>query len=215
MQVTFDRNNNIMKIISLRRAFRHQASIAGSISRLKQSFLRIKIFCKKLFFLGLLTGTTLSFAQNPGTGSNFAVDGDLYSGVRTFPPPLIEDATDDWFQSAAGLGVIEEVNTASIATLLQAGGNPTFEARMSQLQNSVVDGQIWIDAVYARDHFGAPVSPIRHHLPRPAKTGRIRPAGMWDLQTCWARTTSLMWPGTCVAMAPLWKKGIFGFLVSS
>jgi len=142
-----------MKSILLRKADRQAGSTTLDISRLKQSLFCIKIFCKRMFFLWLLILTTISFSQNPGTGSNFAVDGDLFSGVQEFPDLLI-DATDDWFQGAAGLGVIEEVNTASITTLLTAGGNPTFEARMSQLQNSVVNGQIWIDAVYARDHFG-------------------------------------------------------------
>ncbi len=99
------------------------------------------------------TAVTKSFAQNAGAGSGFAVDGALYSGIQKFPTQILDD-TDDWFLGDNGLGVIEETDSASIRTLLLGGGNPVFEARMSQLQNSVVDGQIWIDAVYARDHFG-------------------------------------------------------------
>jgi hypothetical protein len=107
-----------------------------------------------LFIFTLLLTTQQAFAQNPGTGANFSVDGGLYSGINEFPAGVVTP-TDDWFEGTqGGRGVIDETDATSINALLQGSGSPTFEARMSQLQNSVVDGRIWIDAVYARDPFG-------------------------------------------------------------
>ena len=104
-------------------------------------------------FILLFFYTAVS-AQFPGVGARFGVDGGLFSGILEFPVGTVSP-TDDWFKgSGDGLGVIDESVAATISLLLQNNTNPVFEVRMSQPASSVIDGQIWIDAIYARDNFG-------------------------------------------------------------
>jgi len=121
----------------------------------------IKLLQKKAAFsimLVLLTvfTTRTSFAQSTGcvTG-RFGIDAGLYSGVIEFgsaTEPV--SRSNDWFQGAAGIGVINETNKATLQALLQQPGNPTYIERMVGEKVSVKDGQIWIDAIFSRDQFG-------------------------------------------------------------
>lgn len=109
--------------------------------------------------LVLLTVFTISTSVAQSTGcvaGRFGIDAGLYSGVIEYGS-AIEPAsprTNDWFQGAAGLGVISQANTTTLQTLLQGGGNPTYEEHMIGEKVSINGGQIWIDAIFARDQFG-------------------------------------------------------------
>lgn len=81
---------------------------------------------------------------------NFGIDADVHSGVVTYNS--FGDAafgTDDWFQGASGLGVIDETQGNA---LFQGQANPAGLLPMSVPQFSVVDGRLWVDAIFARDN---------------------------------------------------------------
>lgn len=111
-----------------------------------------------LLVLLVLAGQFKISAQSSGCLSGrFGIDGGLYSGVIEFgagQEPASPPRSNDWFQGAEGLGVIDESNPGILQALLQAPGNPTYKRRMSANPLSINEGQIWIDAVFARDNFG-------------------------------------------------------------
>lgn len=130
---------------------------------------------KKLVFYGtlLLLGFGFmpnSFGQDVGSSvvkANFGVDGDAYSGKLQFPnvagiPFLVDPKiTDDWFNGPdGGKGVIDETgaNPRSEA-IAPASSNTAFQLRQSQFAPTspypypVVDGYLWLDAVYGRDNY--------------------------------------------------------------
>ncbi len=80
----------------------------------------------------------------------------MNTNLREFCVRNNSTISKDWFTGSGGTGqgVIDVTNTAIIQALLQASGNPTYEARMSTGLYSIVDGHMRIDAVLARDHFG-------------------------------------------------------------
>ncbi|MDE0536831.1 hypothetical protein OU788_11490, partial [Tenacibaculum sp. L6] len=83
--------------------------------------------------------------------ANFGVDADVYSGIVSFPNGAVFPfGTDDWFLGTSGKGVIDETATATTASLL-VNDNASAEIRMSYPIYSVVDGRLWIDAVFIRD----------------------------------------------------------------
>jgi hypothetical protein len=86
--------------------------------------------------------------------ANFGIDADIKSGILSFNTEgLNENGTDDWFLGpTSGQGVIDTTDIATIADLA-AGLNITAEFRMSQPNNSNINGNLWIDAVYFRDHY--------------------------------------------------------------
>lgn len=113
----------------------------------------------KLVGLAILTIITInnSFAQGTGCiAGRFGIDAGLYSGVIEYGSANEPSSprTNDWFQGVAGFGIIKEDNSATLQALLQAPGNPTYEERMIGDKVAINGGQIWIDAIYARDHFG-------------------------------------------------------------
>src|SRR5690606_29385695 len=79
--------------------------------------------------------------------ANFGVDGDVESGT-----PVI--GTDDWFAGNSGYGVIRvDGSNESIrnALLADENANISAELRMSVDNYTLIDGVLWIDAVYYRD----------------------------------------------------------------
>ncbi len=86
--------------------------------------------------------------------ANFGIDADIKSGILSFNTEGLNEAeTDDWFLGPTnGLGVIDTTDIATIADLA-ARLNITAEFRMSQPINSNINGNLWIDAVYFRDHY--------------------------------------------------------------
>lgn len=105
--------------------------------------------------------TLSSYAQINNSGcvtGGFGIDGGLYSNIIEFGMGTPAANSNDWFyaagQGGTGSGVLSLANSAGIQTLLQGSGNPTYETRMNSGLYSIVDGQIRIDAVFARDQFG-------------------------------------------------------------
>jgi hypothetical protein len=104
--------------------------------------------------------TVADLTAQPGNGclsGRFGIDGGLYSGTIEYgdgQEPASPPQSNDWFQGAAGLGVIDETDPATIEALLMGPGNPTYERRLAANALSVNEGQIWIDAIFARDQFG-------------------------------------------------------------
>ncbi|MCL9807709.1 hypothetical protein NAT51_19480 [Flavobacterium amniphilum] len=112
--------------------------------------------------------------------ANFGVEADVYANVLQFPnadvPPIPLPSpliTDDWFGTTPSLpgdsglnkpyGVIDQTNAAAIEALITGtpGNNYAFDKRQSVTTPTfpfpfpVVDGYLWIDAVYGRDHNSA------------------------------------------------------------
>jgi len=88
--------------------------------------------------------------------AEWGIDAGVYSGIEengigVEPAPPY---SRDWFQGPNGVGIIDETDTAARTTLLQAAGDPLYEVRQKFGVSSIVDGQIILDAVYARDNFG-------------------------------------------------------------
>lgn len=105
----------------------------------------------------LLPGSLVSQIDNNGClADQFGVDADLYSGMIQFGDGSPALNSDDWFLGASGRNIIDQSNTAAIQTILSGASpnNKLFEARMSQGIFSIIDNRLWVDAVYARDHFG-------------------------------------------------------------
>lgn len=114
------------------------------------------ILLTAILMIGTL-GELLAQSSNGCLTGRFGIDAGLYSGVIEFGS-VVEPATppqsNDWFEGAEGLGVIDETDPTTLQTLLMAPGNPTYERRMAADLVSINEGQIWIDAVFTRDQFG-------------------------------------------------------------
>jgi hypothetical protein len=89
--------------------------------------------------------------------AGFGIDAGLYSGIVEYGAGVepVSPRSNDWFLGAAGRGIIDESNTATLKTLLQTPNtNPLYTSRMKYGLVSKVGGQILIDGVFARDYFG-------------------------------------------------------------
>jgi hypothetical protein len=108
-----------------------------------------------VIFLLLVSNTVLAQINNNGclTG-DFGIDAGLYSGLIEFGQATPAAGSNDWFQGPSGLGFIDESNSASIENLLKTQFNPTYERRLAFENQSIIDGKIIIDGLFARDHFG-------------------------------------------------------------
>lgn len=94
--------------------------------------------------------------NNVCLADKFGIDADLYSGLIQFGDGSPALGSDDWFQGASGRNIIDQSNAAAIQSILSGASpnNKLFEARQSSGTYSIVDNRLWIDALYARDHFG-------------------------------------------------------------
>jgi hypothetical protein len=123
------------------------------------------LLSRKFFFYGALL--LLVFSQESlhaqkisgaAVQANFGIDADVYANrlqfgglsTTTFPK------TDDWFLNTAkwsgdGLNVILQDSVTHFKNKILANSNSPFERRMSKGKNTLVDGYLWIDAVYGRD----------------------------------------------------------------
>ena len=100
---------------------------------------------------------TLTNGQIDNTGcvgASFGVDAGLYSGSIEYGNGSPASGSADWFAGGSGRGTISEANTALLTSLLMAGGNPLYEERLANGPNSIENGQILLNAVFARDYFG-------------------------------------------------------------
>ena len=142
--------------------------------------------CQKLFvailcnIIWVCCGTAYTQIDNNGcVGGNFGIDAGLYSGIIEFGDGSPASGTTDWFEGTSGIGVIDESQTASLTTLLQGGGNPSYEVRMNSGFTSLVNGQIRVEAVFARDFFGGSGAADNTSFETAAKNGQD-PAN-WDI----------------------------------
>ena len=92
--------------------------------------------------------------NNGCVGAGFGVDAGVYSGIIEYGNGSPASGSADWFSGPSGRGTIEESNTTALTNLLTSGGNPLYEVRMAYDQNSIVNNQVLVDAVFARDYFG-------------------------------------------------------------
>ena len=98
------------------------------------------------------------YAQlNPGgIFANFGVDADTRTNWVKYGPVKGAISSDDWFApSGVGNNVIDTSNWATYLAQLSAGGNISFNKRMSALLYAKVGGKLWLDAVYGRDFTAA------------------------------------------------------------
>ena len=87
--------------------------------------------------------------------AGFGIDAGLYSGVVEYGNGVEPSSrSNDWFLGTAGRGIIDESNPSTIKTLLETSPNPIYERRQKYQLVSIVDNQILIDGVFARDYFG-------------------------------------------------------------
>jgi len=90
--------------------------------------------------------------------ANVGVDADVYANRLQFGPAGTTAAgTDDWFKNAlrwpgAGLNIINMDDSAANKAAILANNNHSFEERMSVPFNTIVNGRVWLDAVYGRDN---------------------------------------------------------------
>lgn len=139
-----------------------QLGVNFSMTDLIKSF--IPYFTKPIYIILILllivqVNNIDAQIDNDGcVAGNFGIDAGLYSDLLEFGDHGGASApgTNDWFQTTGGtgVGVIDETEAAAILSLLQAGGNPSFEVDQNFNLTSVVNGQILIDAIWARDEFG-------------------------------------------------------------
>src|SRR3982751_7095916 len=113
---------------------------------------------KKFYTLALLL---LSFAAGysqiltGGLHANFGVDADTKASYKKYGPSGDYSNSDDWFSlaGAKGKGVIDTTNAAYYKTQLQNGKNISLMQNMSVAPYSNVNGRLWLDAAYVRDHY--------------------------------------------------------------
>ena len=136
------------------------------------SFFWTNPFTKKLIFYGALLLFGLGFMPNSYSQlvggatvkANFGVEADAHANLLQFGNLGGPPNTDDWFNHVypgTGRGVIDETNAAARRTSILANNNFSFSERQvvfpldpinyPNVPFPVVDGYLWIDAVYGRD----------------------------------------------------------------
>ena len=120
----------------------------------------LRLFSVASSMLVVSVGVQAQINTNGCTLADFGINAGLYTNTTfttgTVRPPA---GSVDWFKASGGTGrnVISQTNASTIQTLLQGGGNPSYEARMNGSIFSQADvvsaGQYrkMIDAVWARD----------------------------------------------------------------
>src|SRR5687768_1855587 len=115
---------------------------------------------KHFYLLGFLcvlfTSATAQLAMG-GFHSNFGVDGDTKSGTAQFGPKQNSLMGSDWFAlpGSRGAGVIDTTNQNYYKNRLAANENICFVKNMSVPAYSKINGDLWLDAIYIRDHSSA------------------------------------------------------------
>lgn len=115
---------------------------------------------KHFYLLGFLcvlfTSASAQLAMG-GFHSNFGVDGDTKSGTAQFGPRVTAPTGSDWFSlpGSRGAAVIDTTNTNYYKGRLAANQNICFVKNMSVPAYSKINGDLWLDAIYIRDHSSA------------------------------------------------------------
>jgi gliding motility-associated-like protein len=138
-----------------------------------RSLFRLTIVAAVLL-LNLFSATQNAIAQTVtttgGVKANFGVDADLYSNYLQFATGTA-DGTDDFFKNdsltagGTGVGLIDTAGMLNFRNIIVAnagsisGRNRTKVNRLNGTENSIINGKIVYDALYARDLFG--INPTR------------------------------------------------------
>jgi len=133
------------------------------------SIFKVKLFTKNLVSFGtlllLVITQTTTYGQLVGSSAvkgNFGIDGDIYANLLQFsniavpPVPIGTPAagTDDWFvNSGGGLGVIDESMPYPIINNTAFSRRQSVTTPTSPYPYPVVNGYLWVDAVYGRDTY--------------------------------------------------------------
>ncbi|QNA46408.1 T9SS type A sorting domain-containing protein [Lacibacter sediminis] len=120
----------------------------------------MKHFLPVLFFFAINSSVVNAQLSNGGTLANFTIDADTKVGYAKFgTTTLLAYNNDDWFLPASypgtGKGVIDTTGASAFRTRLMAGDNISFSRRMNVVNNTVVNGRIWVDGLYVRDYSGS------------------------------------------------------------
>ena len=117
-------------------------------------------FFMLVFFMLFFVAGNISYSQSIDTESsehtNFGVDSGVYSGVMLFSTDT-NNLIDDWFKGLTAFGVIDETvpflnpKSPSLGGQLGDRNNDAIEIRMSHPVYSIVNNQLWVDAVFVRD----------------------------------------------------------------
>ncbi|MDP1623710.1 MAG: hypothetical protein Q8M08_15395 [Bacteroidales bacterium] len=117
----------------------------------------LDFFIKAQIILMVMFASIEGYSQVSNTGcvsAQWGIDAGLYSGIVEYGAGTPALNSNDWFLGPSGHAVIDQTDVAAMKALLQAPGNPTYLRTQSYPKVSIVDGQILVDAVFARDHFG-------------------------------------------------------------
>ena len=122
----------------------------------------MKHFLHLIIFFALSSNCVNAQLSNGGTLANFTIDADTRVGYAKFgTTTLAAYNNDDWFLPSSypgtGRGVIDTTGASAFRTSLMAGNNISFSRRMNVVNNTVVNGRIWVDGLYVRDYSGSSV----------------------------------------------------------
>src|SRR5688500_10500586 len=115
---------------------------------------------KQIYILGFLC-VLLTSAKGQlvlgGYPSNFGVEGDTKAGSFKVGPASNAPTSSDWFAlpGSKGTGVIDTTNSNYFKSRLAANANICFVKNMSVPAYSKINGDLWLDAIYIRDHSSA------------------------------------------------------------
>jgi hypothetical protein len=133
------------------------------MSGCKNHFVLITLaFVPALVFAVGLTSSAVG-QISPGVPANFGVDADLQADTTQFGGLGIGLTTDDWFDPKPGagfegIGVTDTTGGGAFRALILPGGaaaNRTFVRHMAFPFGEIVNGSLFLDAVYARDNHSA------------------------------------------------------------
>jgi gliding motility-associated-like protein len=128
----------------------------------------IAIFMGSIFWANQ-TSVAQTVNANGSVKSNFGIDGDLYTDFLQFTSGTA-DGTDDFFKNdsltagGSGIPMIDDAGMAAFRSIIAGAGtlparNLTQVNGMNGVKNSIINGRIVYDALFARDHFG--INPTR------------------------------------------------------
>ncbi|MEJ8819114.1 T9SS type A sorting domain-containing protein [Lacibacter sp. H407] len=122
----------------------------------------MKHFLPVVIFFAIISTDVCAQLTNGGTLANFTIDADTRVGyAKSGTTTLLAYNNDDWFLPTSypgtGKGVIDTTGTSTFRTRLMAGDNISFSRRMNVVNNTVVNGRIWVDGLYVRDYSGSSV----------------------------------------------------------
>lgn len=125
----------------------------------------MKHFLSVVIFLAINIADVRAQLANGGTLANFTIDADTKVGyAKSGTTTLLAYNNDDWFlpasYSGTGKGVIDTTGASAFRTSLMAGNNISFSRRMNVVNNTVVNGRIWVDGLYVRDYVGSNIDSL-------------------------------------------------------